>query len=128
MRSLLGKVAPVLALALAALALGSPAGASHAVGAHDVGAPALACGHDAATLDAFASGRLPAGPSQPATDPAEDPDQDTLEPEQEAPEALPVFGGVALDAPRANRLDQRSTAAEDTMDRAILPVVQPPRG
>jgi hypothetical protein len=128
MRSLLGKVAPVLALAFVALAWGSPAGAAHAVNAPDVSGPAVVCAGDAATLDAFASGPLSSGPSQPATDPAEDADRDTLEPEQEAPEALPVFGGMALDAPPANRLDQRSATAEDTMDRAILPVVQPPRG
>ena len=124
MRSLLGKLAPVLALAIAALAWGSPAGAC----ASAVNAPALVCAGGAATLDDFSSGPLSTEPSRPATDPAEDADQDTLEPEQGAPEALPVFGGMALDAPRANRLDKRSATAEDTMDRAILPVVQPPRG
>jgi hypothetical protein len=129
MRSLLGKVIPVLAVAIAALAWSLPAGAFHAVDAHDVNVPALACGADAPSLDACSSsGPVPTGPSRAETDPAAESDSDTVGSEQPAPEALVAFGGSGLDAPRSSRLDLRSTSAEDTMDRAILPVVQPPRG
>jgi len=89
MRSLLGKVIPVLAVAIAALAWSLPAGAFHAVDAHDVNVPALACGADAPSLDACSSsGPVPTGPSRAETDPAAESDSDTVGSEQPAPEAL----------------------------------------
>jgi len=115
----------VLALAIAVLAWGSPVIAAHAVNAHDASVAVLACGSDVAP---YASDPLPTGPWQAGSDPAAEPDGDTAGPEPVAPEAVALLGGMGLDAPRASRLHHRATSAEDTMDRAILPVVQPPRG
>ena len=128
MRSVLGKLASVLALAIAAVAWCSPDAGAHGVRTHDVQVATLARG-DAAPLDApFSSGPLSSGSSEATTDPAADPDGDSLGSEREAPEALPVFAGNGLEAPRPSWFDHHSSASDDTMDRAIVPVVQPPRG
>jgi hypothetical protein len=129
MRRLLGKVAPVLALAIVVIASVAPARPAHAMRAHATSVATHVQSGDVARLDATtSSGPRSSGPAQNATDPATDPDQDTLGSEREAPEALPAFGGIGLVAPHASRAERRSTHVEDAVYRAVLPAVQPPRG
>lgn len=128
MRRLFGKVAPVLALAIVVIASVAPARPAHAVRAHGTSVATHMQSGDAARLDVTSSGPRSSGPAQNATDPATDPDQDTLGSEREAPEAVPAFDGIGLVAPRASRVERRSTRVEDAVYRAVLPAVQPPRG
>jgi hypothetical protein len=129
MRRLLGKVAPVLALAIAVIACAMPARSTHATGAHASPAAAHLRSADAAHLEATtSSGPQSNGSAQSATDPATDDDQDSLGSEREAPGALPAVDGTGLGAPHASRIELRSTHMEAAVSRDVLPTVQPPRG
>jgi len=116
------KLVPVFAaLAIAAIACGSPV---HAARFH----ACVRSSHAAHLEKTASSGPRSAGDSQSATDPATDPDQDSLGSEREAPEGLPVIDGAGLDAPCARRVQHRTMLVGDAVSRAILPAVQPPRG
>src|SRR5436190_11846929 len=92
MRTLLVKVAPVLALAIAAIACATPARPAHAVCTHASIVTAQLPGADAAQLEArTSSGSRADAPSQNATEPAADPDQDSMGSEREIPDALPAI-------------------------------------
>src|SRR5262245_39557 len=128
MRSLLGKVALALALAISTIAGELPARSAQAASADETSVAILRCG--GAALRVWAARACPrsrvSAPS--ADDPATDSESDTLGSERAAPEAVPALGGTALDAPQSSRVQHRATPAEDAVTRAILPVVQPPRG
>src|SRR5262245_29810098 len=111
MRRLLGKVAPVIALAIAVIACAMPMRPAFAASHHGTSVVVLGHADDAARLDATtSSGPRSNASAQNSTDPATDPDQDSMGTEREAPEALPVIGGIGLVAPHASRIELRSTS------------------
>src|SRR5262249_33791194 len=129
MRSLFGKVALVLAFAIAVIAGDASARPSHATGVDETSVQTLVRSADAAHLEDLASsGHAPMGLAPSTDDPGDDPDPDNLGTEREVPGMLLGFGLTGLDAPHSSRVRHVSAEAEAAVMRAILPAVQPPRG